>query len=86
MRLRKKQQQFIETATAKGGSFSALFWKRFKRNKMAMTSIIVIVLFAIVALLGYLITPDHTPYCNQQYRARLAVFRAVKHGASTYKM
>lgn len=67
MRLRKKQQQFIETAAANGGSFGSLFWKRFKRNKLAMTSIIVIVLFAVVALLGYLITPDHTPYCNQQY-------------------
>ena len=32
-----------------------------------MVSIAVIGLFTLVALLGYLITPDHTPYCNQQY-------------------
>ena len=34
---------------------------------MAITSLVVIALFSLVAILGYLITPDHTPYCNQQY-------------------
>lgn len=67
MRLRKKQKAFVEAATRYGGSPSALFWKRFRRNGMAMTSLVVIALFSLVALLGYLITPDHTPYCNQQY-------------------
>ncbi len=28
---------------------------------------VIIGLFALMALLGYLITPDHTPHCNQQY-------------------
>lgn len=44
-----------------------MVWKRFKRNKLAMISLVVIGLFAVMAILGYLITPDHTPYCNQQY-------------------
>ena len=34
---------------------------------MAVTSLVIIALFSLVAILGYLITPDHTPYCNQQY-------------------
>lgn len=67
MRLRKKQKDFVEAASTGGSSLDSLFWKRLKRNKMAATSMVVIILFALVALLGYLITPDHTPYCNQQY-------------------
>lgn len=66
MRLRKKQQAFIDAATA-GGSPSSMFWQRLRRNRMAIASLVVIGLFALVAILGYLITPDHTPYCNQQY-------------------
>ena len=55
-------------ADAEGGvSLNREVWRRFKRNKMAMTSLVVIILFAITAILGYLITPDSTPYCNQQY-------------------
>jgi peptide/nickel transport system permease protein len=68
MRLRKKQKKFIEAAAQQGGSsLDSLFWRRLRTNKMAMTSLVTIALFAIVAILGYLITPDHTPYCNQQY-------------------
>ena len=67
MRLRKKQKDFIEAAEKGGSSLDSLFWRRLRRNRMAMTSIAVIALFTLVALLGYLITPDHTPYCNQQY-------------------
>lgn len=48
-------------------SLSSLTWKRFRHNRLAMTSLAVIVLFTLMALLGYLITPDKTPYCNQQY-------------------
>ena len=67
MRLRKKQKDFVDAASISGSSLGMLFWKRFRRNRMAMASIVVIALFTLVALLGYLITPDHTPYCNQQY-------------------
>ena len=68
MRLRKKQKEFV-TAVSNGGSGSpvALFWNRLRRNVMAMVSLTVIAVFVVIALLGYLITPDHTPYCNQQY-------------------
>ncbi len=50
-----------------GRSLDRLARRRFLRNPLAIASLVVIGLFALVALLGYLITPDHTPYCNQQY-------------------
>lgn len=50
-----------------GTSLSSLTWKRFRQNGMAMVSLIVILCFVMVAILGYAITPDSTPYCNQQY-------------------
>mgnify|MGYP002624609077 FL=1 len=54
---------------ATGGSLSPtrLAWRRFRRNGLSMASLVVIGLFALIAVLGYLITPDHTPDCNQQY-------------------
>ena len=67
MRLRKKQKEFVEAASTGGSSLDSLFWKRFRRNRMTMVSVVVIALFTLTALLGYLITPDHTPHCNQQY-------------------
>ena len=49
------------------GSLDRVAWRRFRRNPLSVASLVVIALFAVVALLGYLITPDPTPYCNQQY-------------------
>lgn len=49
------------------GSLDRMAWRRFRRNPLSVASLVVIALFALVAILGYLITPDHTPYCNQQY-------------------
>lgn len=50
-----------------GSSLDRMAWQRFKRNPLSVASLVVIGLFALVATLGYLITPDQTPYCNQQY-------------------
>lgn len=50
-----------------GQSLDRLMWRRFRRNPLSVISLAVIGLFALVAVLGYLITPDPTPYCNQQY-------------------
>lgn len=47
-------------------SLSALAWKRFKKEKEGMISLAFIALVIIVAILGYLITPDSTPHCNHQ--------------------
>lgn len=54
-------------ATLESKSLSNLTWKRFKRNRLSMASLVVIAVFSMMALLGYLITPDQTPCCNQQY-------------------
>jgi len=48
-------------------SLSMLTWKRFKKEKMGMISLIFLGLVFIMAILGYLITPDKTPYCNEQH-------------------
>jgi peptide/nickel transport system permease protein len=47
-------------------SLSAVTWRRFKRNTPAMCGLLIILLSCIVAVLGYLITPDKTPYANDQ--------------------
>ena len=63
----KKHRQFVkETAPARGTSLSGMAWRRFAQNKLSVVSLVVIGLFVLMALLGYLITPDGTPHCNQQ--------------------
>ena len=47
-------------------SLSALTWQRFKKERQAIVSLAYIGLVIIVAVLGYLITPDPTPFCNHQ--------------------
>lgn len=47
-------------------SLSAQTWRRFKRNKLAMLGLFIITLSCIISVLGYLITPDKTPYANDQ--------------------
>ncbi len=42
-------------------------FQRLLRNRMAAVSLAVICLAVIVAVLGYLITPDSTPYANRQH-------------------
>mgnify|MGYP001225718970 CR=1 FL=1 len=48
------------------GSLSKLAWHRFLKNKTGLTSLIVIFLSILIATLGYLITPDSTPFANTQ--------------------
>ena len=48
-------------------SLSSLTLKRFKKEKMGIISLGFIVLVFLIAVLGYLITPDSTPYCNDQH-------------------
>lgn len=62
-----KKEAFVKAATLRSTSLNGMAWQRFKRNKMAVVSLVVIGLFVLMALLGYLITPDSTPHCNQQY-------------------
>lgn len=55
-----------KTENYKPVSLSSLTWSRFKKEKQGVFSLAYIILMVIVAVLGYLITPDHTPYCNHQ--------------------
>jgi oligopeptide transport system permease protein len=43
---------------------SKKIWNRFKRNKLALGGLIYIILLMFMGVLGYLITPDQTPYAN----------------------
>jgi peptide/nickel transport system permease protein len=47
-------------------SLSYLAWQRFRKNKLAMFGLFTIGLLMLVAILGYLITPDSTPDANEQ--------------------
>lgn len=58
---------FRKTKYLSSGSLSAAAWKRFRKNRLGFGSLIFILLATLVALLGYLITPDPTPFANDQY-------------------
>lgn len=50
-----------------GKSLSAHAWRQFKRNRLAFSAMLFIILVAIIATLGYLITPDASPMANAQH-------------------
>ena len=47
-------------------SLSSKAWEKFRKNKIALGSFYFIILTVVVAILGYLITPDSTPDANNQ--------------------
>ena len=47
-------------------SLSGLAWEKFKKNRLGFGSLIFIGLTALITVMGYLITPDSTPYANDQ--------------------
>lgn len=47
-------------------SLSYQAWKRFKRNKLAMSGLLVIAISVFVFVAGYLLMPDSTPDANDQ--------------------
>lgn len=49
------------------GSLSKLAVRKLLRNRIALTAMSFIALLVIIAILGYAITPDSTPFANQQY-------------------
>ncbi|SFG64342.1 ABC transporter permease [Pedobacter insulae] len=46
---------------------SKKIWNKFKRNKLAFGGLIFILLLMLMGVLGYLITPDQTPYANTMH-------------------
>lgn len=57
---------FSKRIYTSGSSLSKLAWQRFRKNTIGMISLSVIVLAILIAVAGYLITPDSTPMCNTQ--------------------
>jgi ABC-type dipeptide/oligopeptide/nickel transport system permease subunit len=49
-----------------GSSLSSLAWKKFRNNPLGFNSMLFILSAGFLALLGYLVTPDSTPYSNDQ--------------------
>lgn len=47
-------------------SLSVQTWRRFKKNKLSMLGLTIIVCSCLISILGYLITPDKTPFANDQ--------------------
>ena len=47
-------------------SLSRQTWNRFKRNKLAMFGLILIIFATAISILGFIITPDSSPYANDQ--------------------
>ena len=61
-----KRKQLLVLLLMKNNSPSKKIWNRFKRNKLAFGGLIFILLLMIIGILGYLITPDQTPFANNQ--------------------
>jgi ABC-type dipeptide/oligopeptide/nickel transport system permease subunit len=57
---------FRKTRYTSGQSLSAQSWRRFRRDKLGITSLCFIAFVTLIAILGYLITPDPTPFANEQ--------------------
>ena len=53
-----------EEAEIKVVTPAAKVWKRLKKNKPALFGIFIIIASVIMGIMGYLITPDQTPYSN----------------------
>jgi ABC-type dipeptide/oligopeptide/nickel transport system permease subunit len=47
-------------------SFKAAMWKRLKKNRGALSGLIVIVLAVLISIFGYLIAPDNSPNADLQ--------------------
>lgn len=58
---------FRKKAYTYSQSLQRMTWKRLLKSKLTIAAMLYIVVASAVALLGYLITPDSTPFANRQY-------------------
>ena len=58
---------FIRKPIDYSGSLGQIAWQKFKRNGLAMSAFSFIILGVLVAVLGYLLTPDKTHFANDQH-------------------
>jgi ABC-type dipeptide/oligopeptide/nickel transport system permease subunit len=47
-------------------SLSVLAWRRFRKDRLGFWSLVFIGVVSVIAVLGYAITPDPTPFANEQ--------------------
>ncbi len=57
---------FRKKKTEVSGSLNYLAWQKFKKNKLSMSGLGFILLAALVAVMGYIITPDKSSFSNNQ--------------------
>jgi peptide/nickel transport system permease protein len=48
-------------------SLSKIAWTHFKKNRLALVSVYFVLALFIISILGYLVTPDSTPFSNNQH-------------------
>ena len=58
---------FRKTKYISTGSLSKLAWHKLLKDKIAVSSMSIILFSIFIALSGYLITPDSTPFANEQH-------------------
>jgi peptide/nickel transport system permease protein len=46
---------------------AAIAWKRFRKDPVALSGLILILITVVIAILGYTVCPDQTPYANTQH-------------------
>jgi peptide/nickel transport system permease protein len=51
---------------SKSNSLSAIAWRKFTRNPIGVVALSVVVFSVVISVLGYLITPDSSPFSNTQ--------------------
>ena len=56
----------MTSKTTQSQSPKALAWKRFRSNKLGMTSCFFVLVWALLALFAYILIPDKTPNANRQ--------------------
>ncbi|MFN2396110.1 MAG: ABC transporter permease [Bacteroidales bacterium] len=57
---------FFKKKKDKNLSPGRIIWRKFRQNFTAITALTWIIVSAVIAVLGYLITPDSTPFANDQ--------------------
>lgn len=56
------KKKYIESA-----SLSKIAWKRFLKDKLSFSALLLVIVFIICSILAYIITPDSTPFANEQF-------------------
>src|SRR6476661_164485 len=61
----KQNNFYLSCMNGPSVSFRQASWRRLKKNRAAMAGALMIVLSVLVAVFGYLIAPDPSPYANR---------------------